>query len=221
MFTGLESAGEVVSRIGHIEKSAVITPRAIISSEDGALGYPGRWRAVTGLFVLGVYAATRPKQSTTVVVTGTTYYYSGGVYFASSGSGYVVVAPPSGAVVYAVPTATTVVYVGTAPYYYYGGTYYVATTAPAEKPPPPDAAATTASEKKEESLEDVPMTDDEDQNYEVVSAPVGATVPYLPDEAKEEVVGGKKYFAYAGTYYRAFASDGDTLYQVVEDPRKS
>ena len=56
-----------------------------------------RWRAVTGLFKLGVYGATKPKRTTTVVVTGTTYYYAGGVYYVASGSGYVVVAPPPGA----------------------------------------------------------------------------------------------------------------------------
>ncbi len=54
--------------------------------------------------------------------------------------------------------------------------------------------------------------------YEVVAPPVGATVPYLPDEADEEMVDGKKYFVYEGTYYRAFASDDETVYMVVEDP---
>ena len=36
------------------------------------------------------------------------------------------------------------------------------------------------------------MTDDE-HNYEVIGPPVGATVPYLPDEAEEKQVAGKKY----------------------------
>ena len=63
------------------------------------------------------------------------------------------------------------------------------------------------------------MTDDEEDNYEVVAPPVGATVPYVPDEADEDVVNGTKYFVYEGTYYRPFASDGETIYMVVEDPR--
>jgi hypothetical protein len=62
------------------------------------------------------------------------------------------------------------------------------------------------------------MTQD-DSNYEVVVPPIGATVPYLPDEAKEETVGGKKYFVYEGAYYRPFASDGETIYMIVEDPK--
>ena len=33
-----------------------------------------------------------------------------------------------------------------------------------------------------------------------------------------QTVSGKKYFVDDGTYYRAFASDGDTVYMVVEDP---
>ena len=180
-----------------------------------------RWRTVTGLFKLGVAMATRPPQTTTVVVTGTSYYYSGGVYFVQSGDGYVVVSPPPGAVVYAVPAATTVVYVDQTPYYYYGGTYYVTTTAPAQQPPPPDAGSQTAAPTEEgQSLADVPMTDDEGHNYEVVAPPAGSTVPYVPDEADEDVVDGTKYFVYDGTYYRAFASDGETIYQVVEDPRQ-
>ena len=45
-----------------------------------------------------------------------------------------------------------------------------------------------------------------------------ATVPYLPDGATNSVVNDKKYFVYEGTYYRPFASDGETIYMVVEDP---
>jgi len=182
-----------------------------------------KWRTVTGLFKLGVYAATRPKQSTTVVVTGTTYYYSGGVYYMTSGSGYVVVAPPPGAVVYSVPTYSTVVYVGTTEYVYVSGAYYVPTTKPAAQPPPPDpnATQTAASPEEAEDPSEITMKEGgEDQNYEVVAPPAGATVPYLPDEAEEKTVGGKKYFVYSDTYYRAFASDGDTVYMVVEDPTK-
>ena len=78
---------------------------------------------------------------------------------------------------------------------------------------PPPEAVTSATDS-----ETPPMTDD-DQSYEVVAPPVGATVPYLPEEAKEETVGGKKYFVHEATYYRAFASDGDTIFMVVEDPR--
>ncbi len=181
-----------------------------------------KWRTITGLFKLGVYAATRPKQSTIVVVTGTTYYYSGGVYYMSSGSGYVVVAPPPGAVVYSIPTYSTVVYVGTTEYVYVNGAYYVPTTKPAEQPPPPDPNPKTAASPEEaEDPSEIPMKEGgEEQNYEVVAAPVGATVPYLPEEAEEKTVSGKKYFVHDGMYYRAFASDGDTIYMVVEDPRK-
>ncbi|MEE8148287.1 MAG: DUF6515 family protein [Longimicrobiales bacterium] len=178
-----------------------------------------RWRAVTGLIRLGVYSATRPKQSTTVVVTGTTYYYSGGVYYVQSGSGYTVVSAPPGAVVHAVPTYTTVVYVGTTPYYYSGGAYYVATDAPAPQPPPEDASGADEPVAADDPSQ-IPMIED-DHNYQVVAPPAGATVSYLPDEADEETINGKKYFVYADTYYRPFASDGETIYMVVEDPRQT
>jgi hypothetical protein len=177
-----------------------------------------RWRTVTGLFRLGVYLATRPPRTTTVVVTGTTYYYSGGAFFVQSGNGYVVVAPPPGAVVYAVPTATTVVYVGTTPCYYYGGTFYVTSTKPAEQPPPPEPAA-APSDEGEQTLADVPMTDGEG-SYEVVAPPPGATVPYVPEEATETTVNGTTYYVHDDTYYQPFSSGGDTIYMVVEDPRR-
>jgi hypothetical protein len=177
-----------------------------------------RWRTVTGLFKLGVYAATRPKQATTVVVTGTTYYYAGGVYYMKSGSGYVVVSAPPGAVVYSVPTYTTTVYADTTEYLYVNGTYYVPTTKPAEQPPPPPPDATTANPSESEDPSDIPMIESDEENFEVVAPPPGATVPYLPEEADEETVNGKTYFVHAGTYYKPFASDGETIYMVVENP---
>lgn len=191
--------------------------------EDARRDYR-RWRAFTGLVRLGVYYASRPKYSTAVVVTGTTYYYAGGVYYVQSGTGYVVTAAPPGAVVYAVPTYTTVVYVGTTPYYYANGVYYVQTDAPAEQPPPQATASVTAStdssDNEHAGVESVEMTDD-DENYEVVASPVGATVPYLPDEAEEESLGGKTYFVYADAWYKPFVSDGETIYMVVDDPREA
>jgi hypothetical protein len=146
-----------------------------------------------------------------VVVRGSNYYYWGGVYYRSSGTQYVVVSPPPTTVVYAVPTYTTVVYQGTSPYYYAGGVYYVPSTEPAAQPEIPDDVVLAESE------ENPPMTED-DHNYEVVEVPVGVTVPYLPDEADEKSIDGTVYFAYEGTYYRPFVSDGDTIYQVVENP---
>jgi hypothetical protein len=173
------------------------------------------------LIKLGVYYSSQPKQSTTVVVTGTTYYYYNGVYYVPSGTGYVVTSPPPGAVVYAVPAYTTVVYGGTTPYYYVDGAYYVATDTPAQQPAETtmNAAmrADSAAAEAEAALAEVPMTD-EDYNYEVIAPPVGATVPYLPEEANEQSVAGKTYFLYDGTYYKPFASDGETIYMVVEDP---
>jgi len=174
--------------------------------------------------------ATRPRYSTTVYVTGTSYYYWGGVYYASSGSGYVVVAAPPGAVVYAVPPATTVVYAGryagSRSYYYYGGTYYLATREPAQKPPPQavsgaTAGTSSAGQTKDAIGEEAPhMTETGDgTNYKVVEAPINAIVPYLPEEAKEETIKGKKYFHYQEAYYQRVSSEGKTMYMVVAAPK--
>jgi hypothetical protein len=55
--------------------------------------------------------------------------------------------------------------------------------------------------------------------YEVIEPPIGATVPYLPEEASEQSIGGKTYYVYDGTYYKPFVSNGETIYMVVDDPR--
>ncbi len=170
---------------------------------------------------LGAYALTRPTYSTTVIVAGSPYYYYGGVYYVSSGTQYVVTAPPPGAVVYAVPAPTTVVYAGTTSYYYYNGTYYTPSDKPAERPkdapPPPEAEGEYSVQGKDDGPEMI----ESEHNYEVVGPPVGASVPYLPEEADEVEINGKKYSVYDGTYYQAFVNDGDTIYMIVEDPKKT
>jgi hypothetical protein len=181
---------------------------------------------VNHLIRAGTYLLSRPTYSTTVVVSGTSYYYAGGVYYVSHGSRYVIVTPPHGVVVYSIPIATTVVYVGSTPYYYYSGTYYVATAEPAPKPETSETTVNVnvnvtseATTDRGEKVNLPPLAeDDEEENYKVVAPPTGATVPYLPEEATEKTVKGKKYFVYGGAYYRPFASDGETIYMVVEDP---
>ncbi len=68
-------------------------------------------------------------------------------------------------------------------------------------------------------VEDPPMIEGE-ENYEVIAPPVGATVPYLPEEAVEKQIGGKKYYVYEETYYKPFSSEGEIIYMVVEEPKK-
>ena len=182
-----------------------------------------RHRTVNNLIRLGARLLTRPKCSRTVVVSGTTYYYCGGVYYVRRGTHYVIVSAPPGAVVYSVPTTTTVVHVGSTEYLYHNGAYYVVTSAPASKPPTTEVNVKVTVEgsdgSKEQELPEMVKSKD-DEHYKVVAPPVGATVPYIPKEADEEMIGGKKYFVYAGTYYRPFASDGETIYMVVENPKK-
>jgi hypothetical protein len=65
------------------------------------------------------------------------------------------------------------------------------------------------------------MVEGDGYNYEVVAPPIGATVPYVPEGADEKTVDGKTYYVYESTYYRPFASEGDTIYMVVDDPAKT
>ena len=168
------------------------------------------------MIVAGTYVATRPYRYSTVYVSSTPYYYYGGTFYVVDGTRYVVVTPPPGAVVYGVPAPTTVVYAGEDPYFYYNGTYYSSTDAKATQPE-------ENADFKGEKPEDPPkMLTSDEHNYEVVSPAVGATVPYLPKEAVEKKVGGKTYYLVDDkTWYRAYASDGDKVYMVCEDPNKS
>jgi len=186
-----------------------------------------RFATVNHLIIAGTYWATYPRYSTTVVVAGGTYYYWGGCYYRRAGSGYIIVDPPPSAVVYAIPLSATPVYVGSSPYYYYGGTYYMPTEKPADVPKGEEAVVianvssdASGNNTKQETMETPEMTQD-DSNYEVVTPPFGATVPYLPDEAESKIIEGKKYFIFEETYYRPFSSDGETIYMVVEKPVRS
>lgn len=183
-----------------------------------------RFATVNHMIRAGTYWATYPRYSTTVVVYGRSYYYWGGCYYVRGGSGYIIVAPPPTAVVYAIPVSSTPVYVNDNTYYYYGGTYYVPTDKPADTPKGEEAAVTaqvssdaSGKDVKEETMETPEMSQD-DSNYEVVEPPIGATVPYLPDDATKQVVGGKTYYVHNTTWYKPYSSDGDTIYMVVEKP---
>ena len=191
-----------------------------------------RFRTINHLIHAGVYLATRPRYSTTVVVSGSTYYYASGYYYVQEGTKYVVVNPPPNAVVYAVPASATVVYAGDKEYYYDGGTYYVVTKEKAQPPPPSmssdsssDSAqqSTSDSDKDGTTIKEVEMTEapEEGENFKVVKAPAGSTVPYLPDDAKVKKIGDKKYWIVGDTYYQAFVSGGDTIYMVVEKPKNA
>jgi len=159
-------------------------------------GGPGTYGA-GGLFaglIIGAAIASIPQDSQTVYVQDTKYYYSSGTYYqdAPSGDGYVVAQAPTGAEVQSLPDATSNVKSGSGEtYQYVNGTYYD------EKPADtPDAAP----------------------SYEVVDAPLGAMVPDLPKDAKQQKVGDDTYFEYADTWYKPFYSGSDVVYQVIDKP---
>jgi len=173
-----------------------------------------RYRNVNHNIRLGARFADKPRLATTVIVDNSIHYYWGGVFYKPVGSQYVVVAPFVGSVVYAVPKATTIVYVDATPYYYYGGAYYVTSEKSAEVP---NLTADVRS-SADGGLVEVPSMIEGESSYEVVTPPTGAVVPYLPEEAAEELAKGKRFYVYDGTYYRPFSSEGEIVYMVVENP---
>jgi len=55
-----------------------------------------------------------------------------------------------------------------------------------------------------------------DNQYEVVTPPVGAEVPNLPSEANLVTINGQDYYEYKGVYYtQTTNADGKTVYVVA------
>ncbi|MXV52035.1 hypothetical protein GS399_13725 [Pedobacter sp. HMF7647] len=53
-------------------------------------------------------------------------------------------------------------------------------------------------------------------NYEVVTAPLGAIIPNLPSKAKQVTIDNQNYYEYNGTFYQPQSgSDGKTEYKIV------
>ncbi len=52
--------------------------------------------------------------------------------------------------------------------------------------------------------------------YEVIQPPMGAKLPSLPAGAKPEIINGRKYYEYAGTFYaEEYNANNEILYTVV------
>lgn len=173
-----------------------------------------RFRTINHLIRAGTYIATRPRYYTTYTVGGYPYYYWNNAYYTSSGTGYVVVNPPPTIVVNTIPAQATLVHTSSDDYYYAGGTYYVATDESPTSGTPSGSGAPSKSGTEETKGES-------DSNYKVVTPPIGVTVPYKPEDAKEKTVNGSKYYVTGNSYYQAFSNGGKTIYVVVEDPTKS
>jgi hypothetical protein len=203
-----------------------------------------KWRTVAGAITMGVAIASQPRYYSTVYYGDSVYYYSDGVYYTRTGSTYVVVPAPTGAVVQTPPpTYETVVYNNTN-YYYANGTYYQETDKPAdnltaEQSKTEAAAAEKAAENPDpaavadavedpdpfegetppEGVKEGEQTDEDPAvNFVVVAPPIGATVSVLPEGTVKKEVDGRKYFEYAGTWYKAYYSGDTVIYMVVGEP---
>ena len=55
----------------------------------------------------------------------------------------------------------------------------------------------------------------DDNNYEVVQPPLGAHVPTIPNNSKQVIVDGNRYFESSGTYYQEEVGTNNTVQYVV------
>ena len=58
------------------------------------------------------------------------------------------------------------------------------------------------------------------RGFEVVPAPVGAIVSYVPRGAVETRIDGKKHYVHEGSYYRPYYQGTRVVYKVVTPPKK-
>ncbi|BAV04642.1 ATP-dependent RNA helicase A [Filimonas lacunae] len=136
------------------------------------------------------YAAiTGPNVS--INFRGVPYQYSNGYYYRPYGNYYRVVAPPPGIRINVLPTGFISLHVGINPFFFFDGVFYRQTV-----------ITNTAGAQE--------------NNYEVIDAPVGAQVPSLPDGTKDVVINGNRYYELDGTYYAEIINNnGETWYEVA------
>ena len=129
-----------------------------------------------------------PARHTSIVFRGLPYYYFSGIYYTSYGTDYIVVVPPSGFRIDMLPVGHVRIVIGPSVYFYYSGVYYT------------------------ELGVDIAV---EDVSYEVTTAPVGAVLDSISDEADEISIDGEPYFEHNDVLYKKIEDAGKTVYKVV------
>lgn len=154
-------------------------------------GGGGNGRPMAAVPVRGQRYAVIGRPSVSISFGGVPYHYANGYYYRPYGNYYRVVAPPRGIRVSILPAGYWSVQVGAFPFFYFDGVFYRQSAV---------AAAPGAQEN----------------NYEVVDAPVGAQVPAIPQDAKVVVINDNKYYEVDGTYYSEIIKDnGQIWYEVA------
>ena len=180
----------------------------------------------------GAVVTTLPEGAVQAVHGGETYHYWSGSWYIKGDKGYQVVMPPVGITATFLPKSAKKQTVDGTTYFVYAGIYYVAkfvdgltlyqvVAKPGAKRASADVIESLPSDKinvkegdKTYYFVDGDWFADAKGGYTKAAAPVGASVPYLPDDAKQK----DGYFVAKGVYYKTYSKDGVELYRVAEKP---
>lgn len=134
----------------------------------------------------------------------TQFYYSGGLYYRHYNDSYRVVVPPVGAEVPTIPAEAEQVTINGQTYYEYKGVYYSQVVNDDGK-----TVYIIAGKDGVLNTENGNMSNEQ-------SIQVGDEVDVLPQNAKEVLLKGEKYYVSEdGVYYEAVITGGKTTYRVV------
>jgi len=177
----------------------------------------------------GAEITSLPDGTVPIQFDGTTYSYYLGTFYLKSGNQYQVATAPVGATVTYAPEGAKKKTVNGVGYFVYGGVYYkpkfvdgLTLYSVAANPTTESASANILSEPPAGNITvqyggtdyyyvDGKWYEEVQGGYEVTAAPAGASVPYLPETAKED----GNMFVVGNTSYEPYQKEGVTLYKVV------
>jgi hypothetical protein len=179
----------------------------------------------------GAEIPSLPKGALAIRHEGETYHYYMGSFHRRTRKGYRLVAAPVGVTVAYAPKNAKRKAIGDGTYYVYGGVYYrpwfvdgltmyqVVARPGAPKAAPgvleelPVGYITVDHDGKDYAYVDGEWFVEVEGGYRATGAPVGASVPYLPESAERKGKG----FVCEDAHYAPYSEDGVTLYR-VESP---
>lgn len=146
---------------------------------------------------------------------GINYSFYGGIYYRPYGNTYIVCRPPVGFII-ATAAITTAAIVAVS----IAASQNATNNQPAQQSQNTDNSATTSAPTTVNQAqyfysEGTFYVKKSDEEYEVVSPPIGAQVPAIPEDCEESIIDGKTYYKVDDTYFKTVVVAGKPMFEVV------